>query len=234
MMRFNKRIFQLEIMDEEDLSMPALKLAYQDINRSNRLLGGYRATAESLLRLCSEKAAPQISLIDVGCGEGAMLRFLADQLRKKGYNFKFYGLDLSDKAIELAKIKSQGYPELEFFKGDILDPQLELPECNYVISTLTMHHFRDNEIEAFIRHCVNYASTALIINDLQRSKLAYYLFKCFSAIFIRSSIAKNDGLLSIRKGFIKKELESIARNFDDFTHLIEWKWAFRYVWVLRR
>ena len=128
-MRFNKRIFQLEIMDEEDLSMPALKLAYKDINRSNQMLGGYRATAESLLHLCAEKAAPQISLIDVGCGEGGMMRYLADLLRKRGYDYRLYGLDLSAKAIELAKTRSQDYPELEFHKGNILDPLLELPEC---------------------------------------------------------------------------------------------------------
>ena len=163
-----------------------------------------------------------------------MLRYLANRFRQKGYELKFYGLDLNRQSIELAKENSKDYPEIDFCHGDILDPELELPKCDYVISTLTMHHIENEHIVDFISQCSHYADKAVVINDLQRSKLAYYLFKIFSAIFIKSPIAQNDGLLSIRKGFGKNELETFSKKIIEFEHLIQWKWAFRYVWVMQR
>ena len=233
-MKFDKRIFELEIMDQEELSFAELKAAYRDINRSNYLLGGYRATYSSLLHLLLNQPVKEFNLIDIGCGEGGMLRYLADRFRKKGYSIKFYGLDLNKQSIELAKDNSKAYPEITYCHGDILDPRLELPKCDYVISTLTMHHIENEHIVEFISQCAHYADKAVVINDLQRSKLAYNLFKIFSAIFIKSPIAQNDGLMSIRKGFSKNELETFSKHLYEFEHLIKWKWAFRYVWVMQR
>ena len=231
-MRFNNRIFELEIMDQEDLSTVELRKAYKDINRSNYMLGGYRATYRSLLHLCRQKSSKEISLIDIGCGEGGMMRYLADKFRKKGYRIDFYGLDLNKQAIELAIQNSKEYPEIEYHHGNILDTEMKLPKCDYVTSTLTMHHFPDEDIPDFITRCGDFAEKAVVINDLHRSKLAYYLFKIFSAIFIRSAIARNDGLISIRKGFSRNELTVFSKQLIDYSHLIQWKWAFRYVWVM--
>ena len=233
-MKFKKRIFELEIMDKEDLSTAALTSAYRDINRSNYLLGGYRATYRSLLGLFRQQPTEEISLIDIGCGEGGMLRYLADKFRKRGYRIKFYGVDLNHQAIELAKQKSVNYPGIEYYFGDILNLSGQLPASDFVISTLTMHHFPDDDILDFVTRCGNFAKKAVVINDLQRSKLAYYLFKIFSAIFIRSDIARNDGLISIRKGFSRNELTAFSKALKDYSHLIQWKWAFRYVWVMER
>ena len=233
-MRFNKRIFELEIMDTEDLTTEALKSAYRDINRSNFLLGGYRATYRSLLSLFQQQPSKEISLIDIGCGEGGMLRYLANKFRKRGYQIRLYGVDLNHQAIELAKLNSENYPEIEFYCGDILNLEQKIPNSDFVISTLTMHHFPDHEILDFITRCGNFADKAVVINDLQRSKLAYYLFKIFSAIFIGSEIARNDGLISIRKGFRMNELTAFTKDLKDYSHLIQWKWAFRYVWVMER
>lgn len=233
-MNFKKRIFELEIMDQEELSAKDLKSAYKDINRSNYLLGGYRATYNSILQLCNSDQNKSIDLIDVGCGEGGMLRYLADQFRKKGYHLRFYGLDLSQQAIDLAIEQSSEYPEIEYYQADILNKDLPINKCEFVTSTLTMHHFNDENIVNFVGRCADLAEKAVVINDLQRSKLAYYLFKIFSAIFIRSPIAKSDGLMSIRKGFSKYELVHFSNSLVEFMHQIQWKWAFRYVWVLKR
>jgi hypothetical protein len=73
----------------------------------------------------------------------------------------------------------------------------------------------------------------IIINDLQRNKLAYYLFHVFSLIFIKTKIAKQDGLISIRSGFVKSDLQRFGRALPGFIHRIQWRWAFRYIWVMQ-
>ena len=55
-----------------------------------------------------------------------------------------------------------------------------------------------------------------------------------SLFFIRTEIAKKDGLLSIRRAFKKEELQHFASQVSNVSHYIKWKWAFRYVWVLKK
>lgn len=232
-MNFTDRIETEEIMDREELSMKELKNAYRDIHLSNVLLGGYRPTFQAILDLCEEQGLTSFRVLDVGCGEGSMLRYLAARFRRKGYDVHFLGLDLNTQAINLGKQQSSLFPEIEFLEGDFLDKSISVPKCEFVISTLTLHHFKDAEIPAFLSRCLSIASIAVIINDLQRSAWAYRLFKIFSTVFIRSGIAKKDGLMSIRKGFTRKNLEEFSNGTKMGSHVISWKWAFRYVWLLR-
>ena len=96
-----------------------------------------------------------------------------------------------------------------------------------------MHHFSNEQIPIFLSQFTNLAKIGVIINDLQRSALAYYLFKGFSAIFIKTKIAKHDGLISIKSGFKKKDLITFSKDLSHSAHTINWKWAFRYVWVMQ-
>jgi len=77
------------------------------------------------------------------------------------------------------------------------------------------------------------ASLGVIINDLERNRLAYYLFHAFSLIFIKTKIAKQDGLISIRRGFLREELQGMSLAFPNLEHRIRWRWAFRYLWVMQ-
>ena len=74
----------------------------------------------------------------------------------------------------------------------------------------------------------------VVINDLERSPIAYYLFKAFSFFFIKTEIAKKDGLLSVRRAFKMRELQDFSKQVKNATHHIRWKWAFRYIWVLKK
>ncbi len=234
-MNFEKRIDQEEIMDQATIDLDSLAAAYRDINRSNKLLGGYSATFRSIRSLVASRAnSDALRILDMGCGDGGMLRYLAQHFRKLNITAEFLGLDLSADAITLARQNSQDYPEIKYESGDLLNYLSEPSLYDYVLCTLTLHHFSDREIPEVISACLHYCDDALIINDLQRNKTAYYLFKIFSAIFIRSAVASNDGLVSIRRAFHKNELLKMSKRFPNWEHSIKWNWAFRYVWVIKK
>lgn len=232
-MDFSKRHREEELMDNPGVSPEDLKRTYEDIGRANRLLGGDVDTMDALAELISKHPQKSYSIIDVGCGNGVMLRKICRFFRKRDLRVQLRGIDLNEKAIDLAKEASQEYPEIKFEAVDIIQKESLDLKADIVISTLTLHHISENHVPLFLQRLVKMAHIGIIINDLQRSRSAYYLFKLFSVIFIKTKIAKNDGLVSIRSGFTKKELLQYSNSLPDHDHEIRSKWAFRYVWLMR-
>ncbi len=225
---------QKEILDDWLGDTHELECVLKDINRVNRILGGNSITVNAVISLIQEHPKESYSILDMGCAEGNMLRELAIAARKQHINLNLIGIDLNRDALKIAKKASIDFPEIVYYEKDILSANFSDFSCDIVITTLTMHHFKNPEILNFAQQFTRLASIGVVINDLHRSALAYYLFKGFSLIFIKTKIAKIDGLTSIKRGFLKSELLALTKSLTSVYHEIDWKWAFRYVWVMRK
>lgn len=234
-MDFSKRTSATELMDEPGVSKAQLLKVYRDLDLVNNMLGGNRLTIKAVIKLLKNQHTNSgITIVDVGCGDGSMLRALARIGRQMNMKFNLIGIDLSEYALEIARETSTTYSEISFLRQDILSDNADKIKCDIVICTLTLHHLKDNEMAVFLKKLVAVATLGVVINDLQRSRLAYYLFKGFSVIFIKTKIAKKDGLVSIRRGFLMKELIHLSSFLPTVSHSIQWKWAFRYAWVMHK
>lgn len=225
------RSTQKELMDSFQGTTKDLEALLADINRVNRLLGGINITSDTVFRMIQENHKESYTILDVGCSDGDMLRKLALRAKKKNVHVNFVGLDLNEQALEIARQKSKAFPEIIYRNQDVFT--LESMEVDIVITTLTLHHFNDTEIPIFLERFTKMAHLGVIINDLHRSRWAYYLFKAFSVIFIKTSTAKYDGLVSILRGFKKKELQTFSDRLPKKQHEIAWRWAFRYRWIIK-
>ena len=228
------RSSEQELMDDPAISQTELQKALLDIPRVNKLLGGNRITIKALERLFIENPLKkEWTIVDVGCGDGEMLRLIADYFKPKNLHLHLVGLDLSPQSIAMGRELSTAYQNIALEVKDILTIDQESFECDIIVCTLTLHHFKNPEILVFMRQFVALAQIAVVINDLQRSKIAYQLFRLFSRIFIKSHIAKNDGLISIASAFKKQELKIVAQQLKLKHSEITWKWAFRYLWLIK-
>lgn len=234
MVDFTRRSTEIEIMDTYSGSTKELDTILQDINKVNRLLGGYSITLSAVFKLLTLKNKESYTILDMGCAEGTMLRKLALEARNRNIHLKLIGVDLNKQGLELATYYSTEYPEITYLEADILTADFSAYSIDVVMTTLTLHHFTDKGVVQFVNQFNSLASLGVVINDLERNPIAYYLFKAFSFFFIRTEIAKKDGLLSIRRAFKKKDLMGYAAQVKNASHQIEWKWAFRYVWVLKK
>ncbi|WP_435625771.1 methyltransferase domain-containing protein [Flagellimonas sp.] len=232
MMDFSIRSRVDELMDDPNMELPTLRQAYEDINRCNNLLGGDAITINGVWKLIKKDKHKSYTILDMGCGDGTMLRKLSDFLSKKGVSHSMMGIDLRDDVLLIAREESRDFSQIEYRKMDILQADSSF-SCDILINTLTMHHFEEERIDAFLEQFVTLAKIGVVINDLQRSRLSYNLFKVFSFFFIRTQVAKTDGLISISKGFRKVDLENLAKKIPNVFHTIQWKWAFRYVWIMQ-
>ncbi|WP_424000223.1 methyltransferase domain-containing protein [Maribacter sp. IgM3_T14_3] len=234
MVDFKQRSSDIEIMDTFLGTTTELETILQDINRVNKLLGGYSITLSAVFELIGSGIKKSYTILDMGCAEGTMLRKLADEARKRNITVNLIGVDFNEQGLQLAQQYSTDYPEISYLNTDILKTDFSEWNIDVVMTTLTLHHFTDEGVLQFVNRFVEIAKLGVVINDLERSPVAYYLFKAFSFFFIKTEIAKKDGLLSIRRAFKKEELEHFARQVTTASHHIQWKWAFRYIWVLKK
>ncbi len=225
---------EVELMDNPEVEEKALQLALSDISRVNKWLGGNAITINAVHTLVRNlDPSQEITILDLGCGDGEMLRAIADSFRKEKRITKLIGIDLNNKCLNHAIESSTLYSEISFFNKDILEIEASEFSCDVIICTLTLHHLSDEEIKKVMKKAVDLATTGVVINDLHRSTLAYYLFKVFSFFFVKGYVAKNDGLVSIKRGFRKQELLYFAKALHIQDYKVDWKWAFRYRWIVK-
>lgn len=229
------RTLDTEIMDDFSLEGKELQGALDQIASINQLLGGNKLTLHGIKTLLKKSNTPKtIVIADIGCGNGDMLRMLAKYGQRNNFNFKLVGIDANAFTINYANKLSAEYPNIEYVCVDIFSDEFIAIKYDIVLCTLTLHHFTNEEILNLITIFNNNAQVGIIINDLHRSKLAYRLFKMISIIFNLNKMSRQDGLVSILRGFKKNELESFSNKVNFKNYTINWKWAFRYQWVIAK
>lgn len=230
-----------EIMDNFDMEGEILRDALDKIASINRLLGGNRVTLHGLEELlCIAKktgtlfsaTSPEIRILDVGCGNGDMLRTLADYGLKNGLNFRLRGMDANNFTIGHARQLSANYQNIDYVCGDIFEEIQSAEQYDIILCTLTLHHFKDAEIIGLLKAFYTRTNMGIVINDLQRSALAYYLFTALCFVFRLNRMSKGDGLISILRGFKRPDLKAYAQAIAAKNYIIRWKWAFRYQFIL--
>jgi len=229
------RTNELEIMDDFSMEGEELRDALDKIAKINQLLGGNQLTLQGVLSLV--KGIPkekEIVIVDIGCGNGDMLRKLAEFGKKNNYFFKLVGVDANSFTISHAESLSKNYPNISYSCQDIFDEDFKKLKYDIVLCTLTLHHFKDDEIVLLMQLFYKNTFIGIVINDLERSALAYRLFQIFCYIFRLNYMSIEDGLISILRGFKKEELELYSKKAKLNDYTIQWKWAFRYQWIIKK
>jgi 2-polyprenyl-3-methyl-5-hydroxy-6-metoxy-1,4-benzoquinol methylase len=223
-----------EMMDDFQMEGEILRDALDKIASINQLLGGNKVTLQGVKSLISDRSNQQtVRITDIGCGNGDMLRALADYALRHDLNFILKGIDANRYTIEHARNLSAAYPHISYCCTDIFDEKSKIDHCDILLCTLTLHHFTDQEIIALLQRFSETASLGFVINDLQRSALAYHLFQALCFVFRLNYMSREDGLVSILRGFKRADLRSYAKKLNLKNSLIRWKWAFRYQWIVK-
>ena len=223
---------ETEIMDDFSMKGELLRDTLDKLGNINKWLGGNRITLNGIAQLLKNQPKDKTyTVLDLGCGHGDILRLVADFGRKNNYKFKLIGIDANQDAVDYASELSINYPELSFKKEDVFSENLHHLDYDMVLTTLFLHHFKEEEIITLLDKLAQKATLGIVVNDLQRSKIAYFLFKLLG-FFISNKMITEDGLTSILRAFKKEDLVSISKSLN-LKSEIHWKWAFRYQWLIR-
>jgi 2-polyprenyl-3-methyl-5-hydroxy-6-metoxy-1,4-benzoquinol methylase len=120
-----------------------LRDALDKIAKINQLLGGNKLTFRCK-RVDCRQSKNEITIVDVGCGNGDMLRTLADYGLQHNIKFNLIGVDANNFTVKHAINLSKMYPNISYHCEDIFDKPEELKYD--IVFVLTLHHFKDEEI----------------------------------------------------------------------------------------
>ncbi len=182
------RLDSVELLDDPALPAEIVARAYRELARTHRWLGN-RAAVSRLLR---NGPAPVRSVLDLGCGHGALLASLRDEL-----------------GVEVLGMDSRPPPPhapVRILTGDaVRDP---LPAADVALAVCLAHHLTEGEIVALVQN-VSRSCRRLIVLDLVRHRLPLTLFRiCAPLVLQRLNVL--DGVTSIRRAFTARELRSLV------------------------
>ena len=221
-----------ELMDDFSIGGDLLRDTLDKLENINRWLGGNLMTVKALKKVLKNHPKEQeLTIADIGCGHGDILRDVAKFGRKNGYKMKLIGMDANPTAIAYADELSTEFPELSFKTEDIFSEAFKNRKFDVVLATLFLHHFKEAQLVSFLGNTLKQTKIGIVVNDLHRHKLAYYLFMLLS-VFIKNNMIIEDGLTSVLRGFKRNELAHISKKLK-VKPQISWKWAFRFEWILK-
>lgn len=88
------------------------------------------------MKKLKDLARSSVNILDMGCGEGTRLAYIADNDRCG------FGIDISEKAIEIARKK---YPQFDFRVGDLENLPFSDNKFDLVYSAFTFEHLDNPE-----------------------------------------------------------------------------------------
>lgn len=224
--KFKYRSYQPEMMDFPDVPADLLIQNLRELDLLNRFTGGHGINLTGLKMLLNN-GKKSCHIVDLGCGSGDALRYLAKWARKNHIAAQFTGVDKHPDAIAYLGHHCREYPEINGVKADYLDFVYAENEVDVYLCSLFCHHLSDDEIKNLLELFKQKAGLGFVINDLIRSPLAYYGAGLFSKIAMATPLARHDGPVSVLKGFKVMEMKEFIENAGVLSYKIMRTGGFR-------
>ncbi len=205
------RSLEQRVRDDEQMDDPSLDPRVYDevlkgLGRVNFWTFATRPTLHFLRR--ATRGRDRFSLLDVGSGEGGMLRAIARWASKRGLAAALTGVDLNPKSEGVARAATPPGMPIAYRTGDYR----ELGRFDFVVSSLVAHHMTDGQLSGFLRWMEANADRGWFVNDLHRHRFAYSTFPLLTALLGVHRIVRQDGRLSIARSFRSGDWQAILAD----------------------
>jgi 2-polyprenyl-3-methyl-5-hydroxy-6-metoxy-1,4-benzoquinol methylase len=225
-----ERSDELELMDDLSIQGEELELTLAEIERINRALGGYAPSLEALEALLPP-GTKKVSVLDVGTGSADLPRRMVEWGRRRGVEVRVKAIDLAETTVARARRLSFAHPEIDVALANLFDVE---EQFDIVHAALVLHHFPGGSAAEAIRKMFALSRLGVVVNDLHRHFVAWASIKLITRFFARSRLVKNDGPLSVRRGFLREDLEAICRDAGVPPPELAWRPMFRWRMLIRR
>lgn len=222
---------QTELLDAPSIDPDALTDNLHDLRQVDRYLGGTALTWRYLLpmlRRLPRGATP--TLLDIATGSADGPRRIATLAQQHGYTLR---LIASDRLLAVLGYARAHGDDLALVQHDALALPFRTGAVDFVTCSLALHHFDSDAAVALLREMNRVARHGLIINDLRRSRPAYWGARLL-ALGPWHMMARHDGPLSVLRAYTLAETRSIAAAAGIAQAQIEQQPLFRLIVALNK
>jgi ubiquinone/menaquinone biosynthesis C-methylase UbiE len=210
--RFKRRSYELEHLDTGNYTAAEYEDCIGELQLVNRWMGDARTLKSTLFREVAAERLREFSVLDVGAGSGELLRVTATWARETGRSMRGVGLELNERSAFSILEESRGFPEITSVRGDALSLPFADADFDYVICSLFTHHFVEEQIVQVFREMSRVARRRIIVIDLHRHPVAYFLYTTLAKLVLKNRLIRHDGALSILRSFKTHELLALAKR----------------------
>ncbi len=187
-----------EILDAGDIGPDMFAAVMDDLAAVSRVMLAHAPTIGFLDR--ATRGMPRgtsVSVLDVGYGEGDLLRRIGRWAQRRGLRARLSGIDLNPRASGAARARTPVSMPIEYETGNVFDHD---GDADFIVSSLFTHHLTDADAVRFL-HWMQRARLGWFINDLHRHPLAYHGFGVVARLARWHPIVRQDGQLSVARSF---------------------------------
>lgn len=210
--RFRQRSYELENIDKGTYTPEEYEGCLVELRRVNEWLGDVNALRGSLLKEIERRELRSFSILDVGAGSGELLRVAARWARETERTASLIGVELNQRSAQAILEESVGFSEISAVESNGLSLPFRDASIDFVISSLTLHHFDDEGAVKLLREMGRVARLGIFVIDLHRNPTAYFFYTTLGRLFLRNRLIREDGALSILKSFVPAELAQLGRQ----------------------
>ena len=145
---------------------------------------------------------------DLGAGACETATWLIQHAARSGLRIEVTAYDHDPRVVAYARRQYGHVAGLSIVEANVLDVDFR-PVPDFVFGSHLLHHLDDAQCERLIARLSSLPACGILLSDLQRSAMAYAAYAVLALPF-QSSFARQDGLLSIRRGFRTGELQTLV------------------------
>ncbi len=206
-----RRSAQAEILDGPIDSAELAKIL-ADLARFNGAMMGHWPVLQWLDRAVRNIPPDRpLTLLDIGCGYGDLLRAVRRWARKRGRPMQLIGVDLSPQVVDIARAASDAADDIGYHAADIFAFKPDSP-IDFITTSLVTHHLSDDAIVRFLGWMETQARRGWVIYDLQRSRVPFYFIALAGVVLRLHPVVTYDGRVSVARSLTRPEwVRAIAR-----------------------
>jgi len=211
----------LEMIDDMSVTDERIDAALQELKVINRFLGGDYVSRAGIIQLI-RRVPKNLPLRILDCGAGGS--GLPNVLRSLNRTVDVTALDLNLRACQYSAFH---VPSMNVVNGSAFRLPFSDRSFDIVHASLFCHHFGADDLCVLLAEWSRVARLGIVINDLRRSAVAFLAITLLTRLFSRSTMVRHDAPISVRRGFLKKDLSEISSGHDRVS--ITRHWAFRWL-----
>jgi SAM-dependent methyltransferase len=219
---FRRRSRALEWLDTASPTREERAAYLESLAWFNGVMLGHRPVLTWLAKAGRGARGP-LTLIDVGCGYGDLLRAIRRWANRRGIAMRLIGVDIEPDTVAIARDATPASDDIAYLVADVfnLKPAVRV---DLIVSSLVAHHLDGERMPAFLRWMETTARRGWMIADLDRHPFSYHAIGLVGRLLRIHPLVVKDGQTSVMRSLSAQDWRPVIAAAGIEPQAVQIKW----------